>query len=184
MSNTLHICLTFTLGAAAGAAVTWGVLRNKYARLAEEEIAEVRAFYSKQKTKDIPEEPKKTVKEYASELSKLGYRDYSETQAEKPEDEEDDEVYVIAPEEFGVLDEYETVGLNYFADGILAHNDGEIVEDVEEHIGSGSLNRIGELCDDAVYVRNCRLRTDYEVIAVSKNYCDFYNESPRLATGK
>lgn len=186
MNNMFHICLTFALGASAGAVVTWGVLKNKYARLAEDEIAEVRAFYSKKAAKDIPEEPKKTVKEYASELSTLGYRSYSDARTEESEPE-DDEVNVITPEEFGILDEYETVGLTYYADGILAHDNGEVVEDVGDYIGNSALNRIGEFCDDAVYVRNCRLKTDYEVIVVSKNYCDLFAESdenPRLAGGK
>lgn len=186
MNNAFHI-LTFSLGAAVGSVVTWRMLKRKYEQLTEANIAEIRAFYSK-KSKNVDPDPETksdsgapTIREYAQELSRNGYRNYSGTPEVEEEDPEDGEVFVISPEEFGENDEYETKGLTYYADGVLADDMDDVVEDVEDLIGKGSLNRIGEYADDAVYVRNVRMRCDYEVIASLKNYTDVFKSSPHRA---
>ena len=79
---------------------------------------------------------------------------------------------MIAPEDFDEYDDYEIVSLTYYDDGILANENDEIVEDVEELIGADSLNRFGEYEDDSVYVRDERIKTDYEILRDRRNYTD------------
>lgn len=62
--------------------------------------------------------------------------------------------------------------LTYFADGILADECGEIVDDVEEIIGDG-LDHFGEYEDDSVFVRNDAKRCDYEILKDLRDFSDF-----------
>ena len=46
----------------------------------------------------------------------------------------------------------------------------DLADEIEELIGKDSLNHFGEYEDDSVFVRNDRLRTDYEILADSRPY--------------
>ena len=96
---------------------------------------------------------------------------------------EDDveEPYVISPEEFGEMYDYEKISLTYFADGVLADDADEAIEDVDEIVGSDALNHFGEYEDDSVYVRDDRKMVDYEILLDTRNYEDFIaKEKPYL----
>ena len=82
----------------------------------------------------------------------------------------EDEPYVISPDEFGELDDYDTASLLYFADGVVADMEMNPVDDIDEIIGEASLDHFGEYEDDSVYVRNDRLRIDYEVLKDLRNF--------------
>ena len=78
--------------------------------------------------------------------------------------------YVIFPEEFGLLPEYETIGLIYYEDGVLVDDDNHQIDDVENTVGRSSLNRFGEYEEDTVYVRNERRKVDYEICRDVRTY--------------
>ena len=80
--------------------------------------------------------------------------------------------HVISPEEFAEIEEYETTSLYYFSDGILTHLNGEVVEDVDEIIGTESLTHFGEYEDDSVFVRNDKLKCDFEILRDPTRYAD------------
>lgn len=65
-----------------------------------------------------------------------------------------------------------TDSLTYFADGVLADECGEIVDDVEEIIGDG-LDHFGEYEDDSVFVRSDAKRCDYEILKDLRDFSDF-----------
>ena len=44
--------------------------------------------------------------------------------------------YVISPEEFGDFDEYTKLSLTYYSDGVLADENDEIVDDIDETVGA------------------------------------------------
>ena len=69
-------------------------------------------------------------------------------------------------------EDYTKVSLTYFADGILADECGEIVDDVEEIIGDG-LDHFGEYEDDSVFVRSDAKRCDYEILKDLRDFSDF-----------
>ena len=81
-----------------------------------------------------------------------------------------DPPYVITPEEFSEFEDYSTISLYFFRDQILTDDDYELLEDVDDVIGFESLNHFGEYEDDAVYVRNDRLKTDYEILRDERTY--------------
>jgi hypothetical protein len=79
-------------------------------------------------------------------------------------------VRVISPYDFDTLDDYKIVELTYYADGVLEDEDGDIVDDVEELIGSEALGTFGEYEDDAVFVRNDYLETDIQILKDYRTY--------------
>ena len=137
-----------------------------------------------------------TRAEYAKMLGGLNYTDYnSGTQEEQDESEEEIEVvkketssnekkypapYVISPEEFGANEEYDIITFRYYSDHILADEDGQLIEDVEGCIGFESLNHFGEYEEDSVFVRNERLKTDFEILRDLGTYADVIKSKPYL----
>lgn len=86
--------------------------------------------------------------------------------------------YVIAPEEFGEMDDYETVSLTYYSDGVLTDDFDNEIEDVEGMVGEDSLDHFGEYEDDSVFVRNDRYKTDYEILLDLRKYSDVKKSNP------
>ena len=89
-----------------------------------------------------------------------------------------DQHYIIRPDEFGEYDDYDTISLTYYADHILTDEDDEIVEDIEDKIGFDALNHFGEYEEDSVFVRNDRIKCDYEILLDQRKYSEVehYNE--------
>jgi hypothetical protein len=80
------------------------------------------------------------------------------------------EPYVIAPYDFGELDDYSTIELTYYMDGILEDDEYHIVTDADSLIGPKALTTFGEYEDDAVFVRNDYLRTDFQILKDYRTY--------------
>lgn len=190
----------FAAGAAIGSAVTWKILKDKYERIVQEEIESVKEAFNGMneqsedcesddeeeqphqinwsELEDLDEETDEELEEYAN-LTNL----YSSEKggAEKVEVKRP---YVISPYDFGEIDEYNTVSLTYYADGILEDDDHEIVTDVDELIGEKALTTFGEYEDDSVFVRNERLQTDFEILKDPRTYEDATSDTPDRVTSR
>jgi hypothetical protein len=168
--------------------VTWQYIKKNYERIAQEEIDSVKETFSKLEVKSKDNESEKnnnvrtiverakdkpSVVEYAAKLRKQGYINYSDTDSlsedsnasEKEVDEDmiNDKPYVISPDEFGEFYDYEKISLTY---------------DIEETVGFESLNAFGEYEDDSVFVRNDRLKCDYEILLDQRKYSDVIKRKP------
>jgi hypothetical protein len=190
--------MMFIFGAAVGSVVTWQYTKKKYEQIAQEEIDSVKETFSKLKevkNKDNESDENNNVRtiverakdkpsivEYAAKLRKQGYINYSNTDSlfEEEVDENmiNDKPYVISPDEFGEFDDYDTISLTYYADQVLVDEDDELVEDIEETVGFESLNAFGEYEDDSVFVRNDRLKCDYEILLDQRKYSDVIKRKP------
>lgn len=173
----------FLTGAACGAAIAWHYAKKKYEQIAQEEIDSVKEAFQKREAdadtvqkeqravnlQKIPEKP--DISEYASILHNHGY-------SEEVVSKLGSDPYVISPEEFGAIDDYEQISLSYYADQILADENDELVEDIENVVGVESLTHFGEYEDDSVFVRNDRLRCDYEILMDTRNYSDVIKTRP------
>ena len=190
MKNTLVNVLMFAAGAAIGSAVTWKIVETKYKKIAKEEIDSVKEVYSNKGfgMPDIPEdEAIGSIKEETDAIKKecdaiienMGYRDYSNANKEEKGGsdpmEKIDKPYVISPEEFDELAGYEPISLIYFADDVLTDDNYELVEDVDNVVGLDSLTTFGTYEDDSVFVRNDRLKADYEILRDTRKYSDVTN---------
>jgi hypothetical protein len=188
VKGILSNAFIFALGAGLGSIVTWKVLKNKYEQLAQEEIESVKEVFSRLRN-TVKEEPDQEVEpesvdtadKYDEVLESEGYTSYSDVKTEKKGDAtviDDGGPYVIAPEEFGENDEYEAISLVYFADGVLADDQYEPVDDVDSIVGQDSLTHFGEYEDDSVFVRNDELKADYEILLDTRRYSDLEYHTP------
>lgn len=170
----------FVAGAAAGAAVAWKIAKTKYAQIAQEEIDSVKEAFSIRKgngdTETIDSSPadgeNEKVDEDRLEYEKIVSDNKYATESEEvkeDQDMDDGKPYVIAPEEYGDCD-YATVSLTIYADGIVTNEQDKIVDNVDELVGNESLTHFGEYEDDSVYVRNDKLKIDFEIL---KDYRDY-----------
>lgn len=87
--------------------------------------------------------------------------------------------YVIAPYDFGEIDGYHMIELTYYADDVLEDDSYCIVNDRDELIGRKALNTFGEYEEDAVFVRNERLRTDFQILRDYRTYAEARSISPK-----
>lgn len=168
MTSILSKLLIFAAGGAIGSVVTWKLLKTKYEKIAQEEIDSVKAVYSGRLSID-------SIDEYEEENDKEEERAEYVNHVKEYAGEEVTFMavpHVIAPDEFGNDDEYETVSLTYYADGVLTDEDDIPIEDVDDLVGEDSLTHFGEYEDDSVHVRNDRLKCDYEILYDTRNYSD------------
>ena len=116
----------------------------------------------------------------------LSHGEKIESDANIMDEEEDDEdmtpinspdvlneyPYAIPPEDFGDYVDYEPTTLYYYADGVLADEDDNIIEDPVAMVGDDFMDHYGEYEDDCVYVRNDRYRRDYEILRSEKTFAE------------
>lgn len=206
MNRTLMYTASFLLGAAAGAAGAWYFLKTKYEEIAQEEIDSVKQVFSKKMAErnaqlkeshhvtDQPADDKQDsqrLKTYKDLVEKQDYNAYSggvkEPAVEKQDKAEEipeDRPYVIPPEEYGEFSDYEQISLTFFRDQILVDDEMEMLENVDDVVGFESLNHFGEYEDDSVFVRNDRLKCDYEILLDSRTYSEARKELPPAKRGR
>ena len=172
--------MIFLAGGAIGSVVTWTLVKTKYEQTIEdknEEILFLRDRYSNKKditVKDVVEAAVKegmdvdiSVQEIRDKVQELGYinEQVMKDKEREREDEEDmDRPEIIAPTESWEQD-YPTLSLTYYeGDGVLANDDNEIIENVDELVGEDFADHFGEYEEDSVFVRNDKHGVYYEIL--------------------
>lgn len=200
MNSKFINVLMFAAGAAIGSAVTWKIVKTRYERITQEEIESVKEAFADRLADIQEQDDDRDTDEDDERPSRAGQINWDELEDLDEEDEEDfseadldeyarlagiynnndeekggaetmaKEPYVISPYDFGELDGYNQIELTYYTDGILEDEEYNIVTDADELIGVDSLNTFGEYEDDAVFVRNERLRTDFQILKDYRTY--------------
>lgn len=187
MNKTLVGVVSFALGAAAGAAGAWYILKTKYEEIAQEEIDSVKQVFKKRldemNDKDIsdnPDEHEKDSKDLVDDEETdeketykqvVDYTGYSATsESDEKKDVPEDRPYVIPPDAVGELVGYDYIELIFFSDNTITDDQYELLENPEDVIGFESLNHFGEYEEDSVYVRNDRLKCDYAILLDERTY--------------
>lgn len=201
MKSTLNKVIIFAIGAAIGSLVAWKLTKTKYEKIMIEEEQSLREYYNKKtkvyedsantlhdyyndRLKEIDEKEKKMEEDKKTEESKI-VNDLRERYAEVLKDHKysidepcyeggQDRPYVVTPEEFGNADEYDIISLNYYADGIVSDDWGDKIEDLEATVGEDFASHYGEYEEDAVYIRNDRLKVEYEVLKSLSKYSEMF----------
>lgn len=78
---------------------------------------------------------------------------------------------VISPDEFEDDEDYETIYLTYYADGILADEMDKPVK-IETTIGKESLKHFGEYEEDLLHVRDDKVKIYYEVAKDNRKFSE------------
>lgn len=197
--------LMFTLGAAVGSAVTWKVLKTKYDQLVQEEIDSVKEAFADIYSSSSEEETSEDEPSDKAE-GQINWDELEDLDEEDDDDTDEDlndyqsvvknyytnkkggpeemtinkpkKPYVIAPYDFGELDDYSTFELTYYADGVLEDEDYNIVNDVDDLLGPKALTTFGEYEDDAVFVRNEELQADFQILKDYRTYAEARSVGP------
>ena len=198
--------LYFVAGAAVGALGAWYFAKKKYEKIAQDEIQSVTDAFSERLDKlarnsmddpsirPTPEELEReatkpgdrNIIDYAAVLSKQGYTDYTKfsKDEEEPPKTEDSEIsddtadgpVIICPDDYGEIPGYEQLSWIYFADHVLTDDDYSLITNYEKWIGDGALQHFGEYEDDAIHVRNDKLKCYIEVVIDSRLYASVVAE--------
>lgn len=175
MNNKIAYVLTFVAGAAIGYFVTRKMLEAKYAQIADEEIASVKEVWAQMDKERAEKE------EYESKAAE--YNSAIVTEEKIIEVKEVDALIsprVISPDEYGD-NEYDIANYTYYADGILADEYDEVVEDVDETVGSDFASHFGDyndVAEDTVFIRNDGLRMDFEINKDTRTYSEVCGQVP------
>ena len=185
MSTNMFI---FAAGAAIGSAVTWFCVKKYYEKIANDEINSMKEWLARRveeqdkhdedqspdETAEPAEEPEEESNDdraaYEEKVEQLSYNTYYRGPTKEVDDM--DEPYVIKPEIFGEEDDYEEVSLTYYADGVLCDERDNRIEDIAGTVGEDYAEHFGDYEDDSVFVRNDRLKTDFEILKDWRNYSD------------
>lgn len=81
-------------------------------------------------------------------------------------------IYIIPPQEYGIITDYDLIDLTYYNDGVLCDDMDEIVEDIDEKVGRDYVNHFGDYDEDVIHVRNDILKCDYEITRDIRDYAD------------
>ena len=161
------IFAAFAAGAVLGVIVAW-----RYSvHLSKEETYDEEFDDTNADADDISEESAEEEKAEAQQIAiDEGYT--TEETVSK------DEPYVIPADEFGFFEDYEEITLTYYSDDILADDQDRIIEDKESIIGRDALSRLTNTDDETVYVRNEKLKVDYEICYDYKRFAEVMDEQP------
>ena len=185
--------LGFVIGLAIGVVSSALYFRGK----TQEEINEVRSFYlskvgENEATENTEAETveekvfrefnatKPEIRDYINTLRERKYVDYSKTA--EPDDSSAKvpdviaDPYVISIDDFGQEEGYDTITLTAYSDGTIANYADDELEDPESTIGEDILSKFGD--EDVVYIRNDRLKADFEVVRDNRTYVEVIGDSP------
>lgn len=92
-----------------------------------------------------------------------------------------DAPYIIQPREYGEFEDYELVSLTYYeGDKVLTDDMDEIIDDADDIVGCDFSSHFGEREEDpdSVYIRNDRLKCDYEILLDVRAYSNVFRVGP------
>lgn len=170
MKSAVYFFLGLILGAAGGAYVANYISEKKADEQIEKATLEAKEFYKAKYEKK--EEPVK--KDPPKDFSRIYGPQYEVYRTEEDNHVEPDPgaetySYRIDPDDFGVDNEYTTYTLDYYTDGNLVDETGNIVDDPVHLVGGDVLDDLSK--DEPVaYVRNDITKTDYEICYVDDVY--------------
>lgn len=181
----------FMAGLTVGSVAAWFCLKKHYEQIAQEEIDSVKKVFAERRAAQaVKDEDKEQIEnqhkadiaklkpdlmDYAAFLQKEGYTNYTE-HSQKEEKKKETETmtakpYILTPDEFGMSeDDYSQISLVYYADGVLADEEDEPVEDEASIVGEEYMSHFGEYEQDTVYIRNDRLKCDYEILRDHRSF--------------
>ena len=190
-------CVIFVMGVSVGAAVSWLLTKKHYEQIAQEEIDSVKEVYAKRKLKNDEKQNEEDLNNVECEMdivknkSKLknnlqkhkdenrtNYNEYSNKKYKEKYDPMTNVPYVISPDEYGENDNYTLISLSYYeGDGVLADDGDEVVDNIEETVGVDFATHFGEYEDDSIFIRNERLKCDYEILKDHRSFSDITESS-------
>lgn len=154
--------LIFSLGVAVGAVTSWFIAREKYRKIADDEIASVKEVFQRKKKEEA-----ELAEENKTYCGLVDTYDTESADDDLAEDKDDSMLpYIIEPEEYGQNTDNGITVLMWYGNDILTDTYGVNVDDIVNTVGREFIDHFGENSEepDVVYVRNDRLEMDYQIL--------------------
>lgn len=181
MNKCISKVFIFVAGMAVGSLATWKYVEKKYQQLAQEEIDSVKEVFCNKKNNE--DESSETYNELTESYITVDPTDNRPKNYDlrfihqlTPEEDEDDYTSVIDEIEYGQAEDYDMMELTYFRDGKVANGWLELIPNVDGTLGTEFFDHFGDLEGDSVYVRNDKLKTDFEIVLDSRTYSEALHE--------
>ena len=189
MNNKIFIFISFLIGGGIGSFITYKIINDKCNERANAEIESVKQVYKELSNKKLLTNDTNSIEKelihknsivdiHVDETDKIKnyanmYKSNNDVKPEKKEirDDSSGDPYIISPDEFN-NSEYEATTLFYYKDNVLADDDYNMVGNIEDTVGYSALRRLDKYDQDCIYVRNDKLKTDYEILVDERNYND------------
>lgn len=166
MRSIVSFFLGLMIGAAGGAYVAKTISDKKAEDAIEKATLEARDYYKEKYAPKEEPKPEPTVENF----SRIYGRAFDIRESEpKPSTNVETYAYEIDPDEFGEDSEYTTYSLDYYSDGNLVDETGNVVDDPIHLVGGDVLDNIS-MTNPTAYVRNDITKTDYEITYVDDTY--------------
>ena len=180
--------LIFMSGLVIGGGVSWVYHKNKYEEIVQEEVESLREHMKNGKDNTKSEEPANDKKntpmdeeEFNESMEKvekiITTSRYDTALGDKEEDitNKYKRPFVVTPDEFASLPGFDTDSFYYHSDDIIANGKYEMLEEDEivRILGMTTMEikeEFGVNEDDAVYIRNMRLKCDYEILRENEEF--------------
>lgn len=167
--------LCFAVGAAAGFAGAYLLLKNKYETMVNEEIESAMEWVKKKTGEEVDEKEKSDEQEKTLSHS-ADVKEYNEIRSRMINDGlimDKNKPYRISEGDYVVDDdEYGKVTLDYYTLSNDLYEGDEFVQNVEATVGQDNLDFLQSIEDDVLYVRNETYGIDYEIVKVVGRYED------------
>lgn len=182
MYRGLKSTLIFALGAAVGSAVTWRLLKTKYEQIVQEEIDSFKAKMAEKHEAELGEPADETPSQEMTREQYEALADiYSIEKGGSDSMKQKSHITVLDPNDFAEDEDYETETLILWSDGMLSDDRGNLVDDIDDLVGSDYEDHFGEYEDFSIYIRNDKYKCEYEIIKDLRKYDDvFINDGPDL----
>lgn len=167
------LIIGFIFGFAAGATITVLYTKKKVDSILQSEIEDLREWRKRQEEKKTPasgsvnpiSSNKKEVLKNESIVKKYtNYRTPGNAAVDIKEAEITSKIEVITSELYGEEDGYDCVTLTCYSDKIITDDSDSPIDDVDSLIGAEALYLLGRDGQDSIYVRDHRLKIDYEIL--------------------
>lgn len=170
MKSIVPFFLGLIFGAAGGAYVAKVISDKKTGDAIEKATLEARDYYKEKFDKKEESKPESNPEPVVENFTRI-YGKAFDIRPQKPMPGSDVETYAyeIDPDEFGEDSEYTTYSLDYYSDGNLVDETGNVVDDPVHLVGGDVLDSIS-MENPTAYVRNDITKTDYEISYVDDIY--------------
>lgn len=184
--------LMFIGGIVVGAGATYIYQKNRYEEMIQEEIDDLREHMKgSQGTGPVEKEDETESSDIEAEVT-VEECDYMEEENRRQAEYEDlleknnytdkDNIagkfkkpFVVTPQEFASLTGFDTDTFHYYNNDVMTNDNNELLEfdEVVDLLGltpDDIKDQFGKYQDDTVFIRNMRLKCDYEILRENEDY--------------
>lgn len=186
MKTKFYCAVSFAIGGISGFLFANHVLKKKYDKIVEEEVESIKASFRKYQIDQESEEEIEAVKqEYEELVDNLGYSTISEDMVEESPEPNENEVHhmIISEDQFGKIEDYETITLLLLQDGVMVDDDYDRMsdEEIQWAVGDVDLKAFAKSDAETMYIRNNRIKVYYEIVKDDQTYAEVVQSKPYLA---